>query len=294
MTIPEFPPEVIDIILDFLHSDKVTLTACSLTSTAWRPTSQYHLFHEIEFTPPDFQSFLDDADNLKSNIPTLVRRLIIRASGSWTIAAMRIKLIKPNVSHLTKYLQGLESLILYDIHWNAISTEVKQLLSCPKNLKTLELRHVGFESVRETIMFICSFPSLENLYIRSWNTRMPRECLDDAFQLPQNHPLHIHLAYMNLDLPGNIIPFMEWLAVQDPCHTIELDTLRLGPILDRDIFMKKNIRKLIRMNHTLNCLQIKAPQLPYERQDRDGERISMYSIMNMPFLLIHDICRLFT
>lgn len=269
--------------------------ACSLTCTAWLPASQYHLFHEIELTPPDVQSFLEYADTWKSNITTLVRRLIVRRSAYTMMAAMRIKFITPKVSHLTKHLQGLESLTLYDIHWITISAEVRQLLSCPKNLKTLELHRVNFKSVRQTIAFICSFPSLENLSIRSWIMRTPRESLDDAPNLTQKNPLHVRIAHMNLDLPGNIISFMEWLAVQDPCPTIQLDTLRLGPIHDRAIFMKQSIRKLIRMNHTLNCLQIKAPQLAYERQDRDGEQFSCIHFIRIRFLFSYTIfCRLFT
>lgn len=287
MIISELPPEVIDIVLDFLHSDKDALMACSLTSTAWRPSSQYHLFREIELTPLDFHSFLDYADNSKSNITTLVRRLTIRSSGT-TMAHVRFT-PSASVSYLQKYLQGLESLRLYDIYWIVISAQVRQLLSFPNNLKTLELHYVRFESVRQTITFICSFPSLENLYIRSWSKGMPHELLDDAPKLPQSHPLHVHIAHMNLDLLGDAISFIEWLAGQDPCHTVELDTLRFGPINYRDIFMKESVRKLIRMNRTLNCLQIKAPQLPFERQDRDGERIFIHFIMDAPFFLIHDL-----
>ena len=290
MTIPELPPDVINIILDFLRPDKDALMACSLASTTWRPASQYHLFHEIKLKPSDLQSFLDFADNSESNITAFVRRLIVRPSDYSRIGTIGIKFFISDVSHLMKYLQGLKSLTLSDIHWLNISDETKQLLSSPKNIKTLELRRVSFESVRQITIFICSFPMLENLYI-SRNERMFREFLDnvpnDAPKLPQNHPLHVHIAHMNLDLPGNVIALMEWLAAQDPCHTIELDTLRLGPIHDRDIFMKENIRKLIRMNHTLNCLQIKAPQLPYDRQDKDGELI--HFITDTPFVLIHDV-----
>lgn len=38
------PPELIDIVLDHLHDDKLTLTQCALVSRIWVSASHYHLF----------------------------------------------------------------------------------------------------------------------------------------------------------------------------------------------------------------------------------------------------------
>ncbi|OCH84580.1 hypothetical protein OBBRIDRAFT_696745, partial [Obba rivulosa] len=42
--VSSLPPELIDMIVEYLHDDCHALIACSLTSKAWVPSSRKHLF----------------------------------------------------------------------------------------------------------------------------------------------------------------------------------------------------------------------------------------------------------
>ncbi|KAJ7090647.1 hypothetical protein C8R44DRAFT_648056, partial [Mycena epipterygia] len=42
--IDQFPSELYDYIIDHLHDDRRTLSACSLVCRDWYATSSYHLF----------------------------------------------------------------------------------------------------------------------------------------------------------------------------------------------------------------------------------------------------------
>lgn len=44
---PRLAPEITDIILDHLHADKPTLSACSTVCQGWLNTARFHLFREI-------------------------------------------------------------------------------------------------------------------------------------------------------------------------------------------------------------------------------------------------------
>ncbi|KIY62879.1 hypothetical protein CYLTODRAFT_360842, partial [Cylindrobasidium torrendii FP15055 ss-10] len=41
------PPEICDIIIDFLHDDKPTLAACSVVAPSWTSAARYHLWRAV-------------------------------------------------------------------------------------------------------------------------------------------------------------------------------------------------------------------------------------------------------
>ena len=49
---PRIPPEVADIIIDFLHDDRHALAACSLVCRASYSTAHYHLLQTLDFPTP--------------------------------------------------------------------------------------------------------------------------------------------------------------------------------------------------------------------------------------------------
>lgn len=53
------PPEIFDIIIDFLYDDKRTLSACSLVCSQWLPSTKYHLFSSLRIS--------DDGDDTDYN-----------------------------------------------------------------------------------------------------------------------------------------------------------------------------------------------------------------------------------
>lgn len=54
-----FPPELHDVIIDFLGFDKRALSACALVRKTWLPRSRLHLFHDVRFHQRNFNRFFD-------------------------------------------------------------------------------------------------------------------------------------------------------------------------------------------------------------------------------------------
>jgi hypothetical protein len=52
------PAELTDAIVDFLHSDRRSLSSCSLVCRDWLPTARYHLFHRMEITARNVESLI--------------------------------------------------------------------------------------------------------------------------------------------------------------------------------------------------------------------------------------------
>lgn len=62
MMTARIPPELCDMVVDFLHEDKDTLASCTLVSRSWLRVARYHLFDSIyvhcEQDPDTFTKFL--------------------------------------------------------------------------------------------------------------------------------------------------------------------------------------------------------------------------------------------
>ena len=75
--------ELIDIIIDKLHNDKHTLSACCLTSKQWVPSCQFHLFSKITVTPHRISSVLHFLESHSPSIALLVRNLVVDDFSEW-------------------------------------------------------------------------------------------------------------------------------------------------------------------------------------------------------------------
>ncbi|KAJ7122395.1 hypothetical protein C8R44DRAFT_919616 [Mycena epipterygia] len=73
-------PELVDMIIDFLHASPESLVSCALVSSSWRPASQFHLFSDVRISPDldeyrtDFQTFLRRPSMDTGPSPTTIAR----------------------------------------------------------------------------------------------------------------------------------------------------------------------------------------------------------------------------
>ncbi|KZT74615.1 hypothetical protein DAEQUDRAFT_660381, partial [Daedalea quercina L-15889] len=44
---PVVPPELCDVVIDYLHDDPRTLAVCALVCRTWVPSSRMHQFHTV-------------------------------------------------------------------------------------------------------------------------------------------------------------------------------------------------------------------------------------------------------
>ena len=66
--LPFLPPEILDLIVDYLHDERTTLNASCVVSKSWIPRSRKHLFFLVEFSPKSpieswIKAFLDPSSS---------------------------------------------------------------------------------------------------------------------------------------------------------------------------------------------------------------------------------------
>lgn len=99
------PPELSDRIIDHLHDDTPTLSACSLTCRSWLPTARYHRFASITLYKGRFSSFFELLDS-GAGIGAVVVSLSLRGNSRlflWRIDHMslsRLLFKLPALQHL--------------------------------------------------------------------------------------------------------------------------------------------------------------------------------------------------
>lgn len=269
------PPEIIDTVLDHLHSDKDTLQACALTCKTWARTCRYHLFNTITLSPPDVVAFLKFADASLQDLADLVRCLSVPGRSANTLYLARVAPVAPQTIRLKHHLRDLTSLKLSEMFWGVLPADQKYLLSNLPSITHLELHRVSFDNTHSMLQLICTFKALKTLTLVNWAMLSPQcdiqRFLTTAPKLSQQEAIHVRLDKLNLDMPRSIMLFMEWLMVQDPCPYIQLDCLRLGPLHDHSLLASPCIRRLMESGSTtVNNLQIKSSNIPYEPQAKTG------------------------
>lgn len=78
---PRFPPELCDLIIDFLYNSSYTLRACALVCRSWLPTSRSHLFSKVHINNLDLGT-KTLTEVLGSGLATNVGQYIIFVSVS--------------------------------------------------------------------------------------------------------------------------------------------------------------------------------------------------------------------
>lgn len=114
------PPELVDMIIDHLYDDKVTLATCTLVAKSWLTASRLHLFYEITvFHDRSSQPFGKFAAFL-SNKPTL-RPLIktICMNGYHTSDQRQGRLDAAMLDGIISQLPTLETLLIVNCYWDA-------------------------------------------------------------------------------------------------------------------------------------------------------------------------------
>jgi hypothetical protein len=151
-----FPPELFDIIINFLHEDRKTLAACALVCRSWVPASRYHSFSKITLDPWTWRNaglLLSPANT----ITDAVQHLVLEKVGCFR-GLLKITSRLPNITRLT--------LRKSSEHSQHFSPSLSQLGLSPfmKNLKSLELVNVCFLTVETLISLLRCCPRLQSLH----------------------------------------------------------------------------------------------------------------------------------
>ena len=162
--LPLLPSEILDLIVDHLHDEPITLESCCLASKSWVPRARRYLFALVEFISFIFpiqlwvETFPDPA-----NSPGRYTRCLQLGDLDSIVAACTVV---PHFRHVEE-LQVSTSGSTTD---NSTPPPSIQLRRMSPTLKTLHVSHVTALS-SELLNLICSFPLLENLglyFVTTW------------------------------------------------------------------------------------------------------------------------------
>jgi hypothetical protein len=149
----QFPPELVDTIIDFSYTDQSTLAKCSLVSKMWLSTSRLHLFEQVELTSANFSAFLALLNTPHCSILPYVHVVTMSGTGWWDLQTA--------ISSLT-VLTRLETLRFVAVtlhHPGPIP------VPCFHNLKALDISQATFETFAVLTEVVATFSAIEQLRI---------------------------------------------------------------------------------------------------------------------------------
>ena len=150
------PPELIDQIIDHLHNDPKSLSACALTARDWLPSARYHRFRSIRLrSAKKIDSFHQFSKVAPGLLPYYQEAIICDNSGyvppSVLEAAVNACLTLPNLER-----------IKFNNRISASTSRVVTILSPIANkITTLNLSGTLFASSNDFWPLICSLPILD-------------------------------------------------------------------------------------------------------------------------------------
>jgi hypothetical protein len=204
--------ELIDMVIDYLHDDKLSLVSCTLVSRTWRNSGQFHLLEDITLTGVASPRGLEAFMALVERVPRIgycVRALRVHGEGAWfgkysSTELHKLCLGRQHLEFLAQ-LPGLRRLLLHEVLWDA-SRENPDSLSAPEfvprlnKLDKLVVHHVSSLPTQEpgqihqgiyaqdVLDILSFFPSIDVL--RFATARF--EVYDDTARLPNEQFLQLH------------------------------------------------------------------------------------------------------
>lgn len=171
-----FPPELVDLILDFVHSESTTLAACALVCREWLPSARFHLLSRMALDSSNMDSFMDDFDVVGN--PNSLAVLKFAATGLGNVVSLRI--------------DGLD-----------LSAASLQLPHAFPNLQSLCLEAFEADSFGVVATWVSALPSLRSLTLSGdWDG-------SETEKLPSSVPAFPNLSHLDLNCPLRVL--LGWL-----------------------------------------------------------------------------------
>ena len=193
------PPEVLDLIVDFLHDDRDALKACCLASKSWVHRTRQYLFVRVEFSLESHVKLWEETFPDPFNSPA-------RYTRSLTIHRFQeITSVANGVGCWIRAFSGIVRLHVNIYVYSARAVSSVPLRGLSPALKSLRLTYGCSVPPSEIFGLVCSFPLLEDLalYTLGDNSEV------DGWNIPSTSPKFT--GYLDLAIPGGIRPTVDRL-----------------------------------------------------------------------------------
>lgn len=167
----KIPPEIIDRIIDYVHDDPKTLTACSLVARGWVPSTRLHLFAKMNILTVREGTRLKELASLLPKLLYYCQELtigVIYGSDNTPVTPGFISFIQPLP---TLYERVNDFASLHTLHIRGFPSRprdfIQLLLAISEKITTLTLSESSFESRLDLWKIIRLFPNLRSVHVSS-------------------------------------------------------------------------------------------------------------------------------
>lgn len=216
------PPELVDVVVDYLHNDRKALANFSLVARSWLATSHYHLFHAIQLSKDDFREYSDTMQLLESSSNI---RYNIRILQIWSVPAC---VAPETLAYVLDSLENLHTVCMYGMTCK-ISVGPPVQWTRTKKLRKLELS--GFDAMRgeivNTMGFFCRVPVGE-LLLSDWeilpislhqalHQKLLGDSLDDLL-----HDWSIDSVVFSHNVGSAALDLVRTISIAENVHSIDV------------------------------------------------------------------------
>lgn len=256
------PQELVDICIDFLHSDIEALTSCSLVCWNWVPATRFHLFSFVELCESLSGSISRRHCRYPSNVLPFIELL---ASPQNTIAPyihgaslkLRVRKDRDAPSMLINALSDAKVKLT-----KLITTTNRQnasfLLKFPKFNQHITDLSVDvsrawseeYTRINEGLVFSMSFPALRTLSIdASFELEEVQQSFTIYVNPPDNHWCHLETLSLHLQDSEMVLEWFRNIGWEPRLRTLRLRVYRCehggcGPVTHLNAFLKDNCNTL--------------------------------------------------
>lgn len=219
------PPELTDTIIDHLHDDKPSLSACGMTSRAWIPASRFHLFSGITVTPKTAAPLLTllESRSSPSSIAPIVRSVELQnfvTSQSSEYPYITLRGIQA-ATVLMCYLDSVKSLRVSCLELKdaplSFFEAIFKMVSNLTGVEELHLQWTIFGCFDDFLDIVYSFPKLQwlSMDMVTW-TRKANSITTNA-KLSDGTSFHLlELGHFSYSWPDVV----DWILSRHPIPTI--------------------------------------------------------------------------
>ncbi|KAF8522910.1 hypothetical protein BU17DRAFT_86467 [Hysterangium stoloniferum] len=206
------PVELVDQIIDHLHSDIHALRSCSLVCRGWVPSARYHLFNEVKLSNTTSSAFVNLLRR-SPHISPLVQILNITQDG---MLAYSVPVYLNGVLPvLAKSLTHLRTLRLSNLDFSCLRSAAQDaLLHQFSTIQSLSLKSVTFSRFHDFAVFIVAHPQLQHLHLHHvwWASKDVFENDHADLVLQPSYPSQLQ----SISLSETSYHIVEWLTLQYP------------------------------------------------------------------------------
>jgi hypothetical protein len=214
------PHELSDYILDFLHSDRKSLKACSLTCRSWYPTARYHLYCKVylrsELACRTYLHLLEGAAylgqfahylNISKAIPAISKDIPHEDTRATSWSTLFTSM--PNVEMLELSFLEMDN----SFHTNLLQNFART--------SQLTLQYCRFPTFGDLAAVLLSLPCLRQCTLRSisWETNQTVFTSTATVTERRSAPAGIKALILGRDLDLQVL--VEWLLQEHLCGELE-------------------------------------------------------------------------